>query len=611
MTDDQLTRLFRSLDEPAEPNPAFADALFAELERVAGNAASRRRTSVRWVLLAATLLLVAALGAAAVVVGSGLVKLPFVVAVASPTPLPSPTPPASATPQPSATASASPTPVPTASIPEGTTIAGLIATHDGFLAIGSAPTAGSPANVLLRAPSDASTWQLIDDPGFGRIISAAAGTSSEIILTNTSQDLSGTYAVWRSTDGRNWTSDTGWTSDAAAVPVLTAGGPAGFLILGQTGPSSPVGVWTSSDAKTWTHASIGPAIDGAVVVDGGFLAYSADQVVYASVNGVAWQAVSSPTAPLTAQGVASGNQTISRIVSVGSNVVAVTCQPLEPSSCSVWTSTLQGTAGSLSLQWTAASDGQLMNGYSVTAAAGTTTRGFMWGYDLSTYRRVAWTSNDGVHWSRSPLADAALGAGMPTGFAAGTTAVVAVGWTESNGVGVGGELWQSADGLSWAPANAPMVPPPPQAPAGPCPDVPTLQQLIDIGSVKAASCYGQASLTVRAYSSDCGGCGGLGFPRHSPDWIANAYAAAWYVSTTATTPGGPGNRWGVWPLPSAHLTPPTEGTLVEITGHFNDPVSPDCRIIPSRVGAELPPLSDGEAGCRQAFVVTSFTVVGG
>jgi hypothetical protein len=63
-------------------------------------------------------------------------------------------------------------------------------------------------------------------------------------------------------------------------------------------------------------------------------------------------------------------------------------------------------------------------------------------------------------------------------------------------------------------------------------------------------------------------------------------------------------------LPSAHLTPPTEGTLVEITGHFNDPVSPDCRIIPSLVGAELPPVSDAAAGCRQAFVVTSFKVVG-
>jgi hypothetical protein len=594
MNDEQLTRLFRSLDEPADPDPAFADALFARLEREAGSVAAARRTSVRWMLLAATLLLVAALGAA-VAVGSGLLKLPFVAVVASPTPLPSGSPLSSASPV--------GTPAPTASIPEPTTIGKLIATHDGFLAIGSAPTAGGEVNVLLSAPSDASSWQPIDDPGFGRVMDAAAGSSSEIIVTNTKQDLSGTYRVWRSTDSQNWTLDTGWTTDATTAPVLATGGPAGFLILGQTGPTSDV--WTSSEGETWAHAVIGPAIEGAVVVDGGFLAYSqTDRKIYASVNGTAWQAVSSPVN-------ASGNQTISRIFSVGSHVVALTCQVVEPSSCSVWTSTLQGPAGSLSLEWKEASDGQVKDGYTVTAAGGTTTRGFMWGYDLTTYGRVAWTSNDGASWSRTPLADAALGAGMPGSFAVGTSAVVAVGWTEPNAVGVGREFWQSVDGLSWTPANAPMVPPPPQVPAGSCPALPTLQQLVDMGSLKAASCYGQKSLTVRAYSSDCGGCGGTGFPRHSPDWIASAGGASWYVSTTATTPGGPGIRMGVWPLPSAHLTPPTEGTLVEITGHFNDPVSPDCRIIPSLVGAELPPVSDAAAGCRQAFVVTSFTVLGG
>jgi hypothetical protein len=491
--------------------------------------------------------------------------------------------------------------LPTASIPAGTTIDNLIATHDGFLAIGSAGSAGSEVNVLLRAPSDASTWQPIDDPGFGRIMEAAAGTSSEILLTNTKQDLSGPYNIWRSTDGQTWTLDTGWTSDSATEPVAVAGGPAGFLIIGPPGPTS--NAWASSDGQTWTHSSIGPDIAGAAVVDGGFLAYSPEQM-YASVNRVAWQAVSWPVN-------ASGNQTISRIFSVGATIVALTCQVVEPSSCRLWTSTLQGPAGSLSLQWKAASDPEVMDGYSVTAAVGTTTRGFMWGYDLSTYGRVAWTSNDGASWSRTPLADAALGAGMPVDFAAGISAAVAVGWTEGNADGAGRELWQSADGFSWTPANAPMVPPP-QVPAGPCPATQaTLQQLIDIGSEKAASCYENRSLTLRAYISDCGGCGGTGFPRHSPGWIAVAGGAPWYVSTTLVAPGHPGTRLGVWPLPSAHLTLPTEGTHVEITGHFNDPVSPDCRIIPLFVGAELPPLSVAEAGCRQAFVVTSFKVVGG
>jgi hypothetical protein len=602
MNDEQLSRLFRSLEEQADPDPAFNESLFAQLEREAHvGSGYRRGTSARWVLLAAALLVAAAIGAAAAF-GSGLIKFPFELALASPTPQPSASTVASATPIPSATASASATPVPIASIPEPASIQALIATHDGFLAIGSAPTASGDVNVLLSAPNDASRWQSIDDPGFGRIFDAAAGGSSEIIVTNTKQDLSGTFNVWRSTDGQNWTLDTGWTTDATTAPVLAKGGPAGFLILGTTGPTS--NVWTSPDGKTWAHAVIGPAIEGAAVVNGGFLAYSqTDRKIYASVNGTAWQAVSSPVN-------ASGNKTISRVFSVGANVVALTCQVVEPSSCSVWTSTLQGSAGSLRLQWRGASEAALMSGYSVTVAAGTPTRGFMWGYDLTTYGRVAWTSSDGASWSRTSLADAALGGGMPGGFAVGTSAVVAVGWTEPSAVGVGRELWQSVDGLSWTPANAPMVPPPPQVSAGPCPAAPTLQQLVDIGSAKAASCYGQTSLTVRAYSSDCGGCGGTGFPRHSPDWIAIAGGASWYVSTTATTPGGPGIRMGVWPLPSAHLTLPKEGTQVELTGHFNDPVSPDCRIIPYVAGTELPPVSVAAAECRKAFVVTSFKVVG-
>src|SRR6266508_4726882 len=113
MNDEQLTRLFRSLDEPADPDPAFADALFARLEREAGGVAAAHRTSVNWMLLAATLLLVAALGAA-VAVGSGLLKLPIVAVVASPTPLPS------GSPLPSA--SSVETPAPTASIPEAASI---------------------------------------------------------------------------------------------------------------------------------------------------------------------------------------------------------------------------------------------------------------------------------------------------------------------------------------------------------------------------------------------------------------------------------------------------------------------------------------------------------
>ncbi|HEY8922302.1 MAG TPA: hypothetical protein VIN32_06700 [Candidatus Limnocylindria bacterium] len=111
MNDEQLTRLFRSLDEQAEPDAAFADTLFADLERMTSGAMARRQTSVRWLLVAATLLLVVSLGAA-LAVGSGLIKLPFVVDVVSPTPSASATTLGSGTPAPSQSASTTPTPSP-------------------------------------------------------------------------------------------------------------------------------------------------------------------------------------------------------------------------------------------------------------------------------------------------------------------------------------------------------------------------------------------------------------------------------------------------------------------------------------------------------------------
>jgi hypothetical protein len=147
MNDDELTRLFRSLDEPAEPRTAFADELFANLERMTSGAVARRQTSVRWLLVAATLLLVVILGAA-LAVGSGLIKLPFVVAVATATPEPSATPLGSGTPAPSPSASTTPTPSPSPAA-SAIVIDGLAkSTVDGLTVRATPGTAGAQLGTI-------------------------------------------------------------------------------------------------------------------------------------------------------------------------------------------------------------------------------------------------------------------------------------------------------------------------------------------------------------------------------------------------------------------------------------------------------------------------------
>jgi hypothetical protein len=145
MNDEQLTRLFRSLDEPAEPRADFADTLFADLERMTSGAMARRRISVGWLLVAATLLLVASLGAA-LAVGSGLVKLPSVLVVVSATPEPSAT--HSDTPAPSQSASTTPTSSPS---PDASAIVvdGLAAsTVDGLRVRATPGTAGAQLGTI-------------------------------------------------------------------------------------------------------------------------------------------------------------------------------------------------------------------------------------------------------------------------------------------------------------------------------------------------------------------------------------------------------------------------------------------------------------------------------
>ena len=168
MNDDELTRLFRSLDEPAEPRTAFADTLFADLERMTSGAVARRQTSVRWLLLAATLLLVASLGAA-LAVGSGLVKLPLVVAVASPTPLPSASTVESVTPTPSATGSASPTSLPATPAPTPSPISVAMSSSATFSLLPTAQPADFVSHISCNGsigPSDpVALVQLRGTPG--------------------------------------------------------------------------------------------------------------------------------------------------------------------------------------------------------------------------------------------------------------------------------------------------------------------------------------------------------------------------------------------------------------------------------------------------------------
>jgi hypothetical protein len=168
------------------------------------------------------------------------------------------------------------------------------------------------------------------------------------------------------------------------------------------------------------------------------------------------------------------------------------------------------------------------------------------------------------------------------------------------------QLARSTDGPSWQ--QTAVLPPPPAVAAGACPAAPTtFAELQAIGFPKAASCFGSQPLTIPAFASDCGGCGGVPATRADPAWI-NAPFVPWFISGVPSLDGLQPSL-GLWPDPDAGLDPlPATGTPITVTGHFNDPVSTSCRTIPLWHGLELEPAATSEAECRASFVVTAVAV---
>jgi hypothetical protein len=175
--DAELRAILRRIDRPVEPDPDFADALFAQL-----TAPPAARPGRGPMLLLAAALLVALLAAGAAV-GSGLVELPWFSADATPPVLPSslaeptdaPSPSASATPSTTPSESADPTATATPELAElelGTMVAPVV---DGVTLRESPGTGGGRIGTLARGSrnyvvdgpieADGYAWYALSGPG--------------------------------------------------------------------------------------------------------------------------------------------------------------------------------------------------------------------------------------------------------------------------------------------------------------------------------------------------------------------------------------------------------------------------------------------------------------
>jgi hypothetical protein len=118
------------------------------------------------------------------------------------------------------------------------------------------------------------------------------------------------------------------------------------------------------------------------------------------------------------------------------------------------------------------------------------------------------------------------------------------------------------------------------------------------------ACFGDRSLTIEG-TYGCGqGCGGYYVGQYEPTWLAYPpiYKLLWLDYPTSQA------FLEMRISPDSELQIPAEGSIVRVTGHFSDPVSPTCQMSTGDQQAVDP--MTAELFCRERFVVDSFEVIG-
>jgi len=133
---------------------------------------------------------------------------------------------------------------------------------------------------------------------------------------------------------------------------------------------------------------------------------------------------------------------------------------------------------------------------------------------------------------------------------------------------------------------------------------PDLAALTSITAWERLACFGDRSITVTG-TYGCPVCG-IPYPRggYEPAWLASPDNLAYFGWPDAIT---------LHFKPEAGLNFPPNASIVQVTGHFSDPVSSTCMIRPTmegvEIGAEVDPVI-AELYCREQFVVDAYEIIG-
>ncbi len=310
-------------------------------------------------------------------------------------------------------------------------------------------TVGGPGLVAVGADSSgAAVWTSVDGLSWSRVpddesIFTGAGMAGVTVggpgLVAVGGDRSGSRssvaAVWTSVDGLTWSRvphddavfGGGGFESFQSMKSVTAGGP-GLVAVGEDVPNAAV--WTSVDGLTWSRVPHDEAVFGGeasssspelfvsmedVTVGGpGLVAVGqgggsfhmewwtglGSAVVWTSVDGLSWSRVPHDEAVFGGD----GDQLMTSVTVGGAGLVAVGLEGSRPdeneTDAAVWTSVDGATWSRVPHEEAVFGGGALYMGSVTAGGPGLVAVGSDWSGSVSD--AAAWTSVDGVSWSRVP-----------------------------------------------------------------------------------------------------------------------------------------------------------------------------------------------------------------
>ena len=474
---------------------------------------------------------------------------------------------------------------------------------DGFVALVWPPgDSFSYHNSYPVASLDGVTWQSGSSTAFAgsELIGVAWGSAGWLAVSNTNGPDQNEISLWTSHNGLAWSPLGIMAGMQGAYALQISASDRAYLLETSTYRGDSNTLWSSADRLTWRESvkhGVDPGNTGwgrTNAFSAGFYRWNGDQtdvrIVPAafSQDGETWSRVED------------GPSGVNRpMTSIEDRILAIDVDP-QTMAPRVWVGTVAGDT----LLWRHDSSADAsFAGAVVTQLVTAGQRALAFGWDRSTEEPLTW-SGDGHRWLRESLPESF--GGPPQLAAAGGSGVVLVGHRPT--LRGDNPIFWRLTARGWEAEAEPVLELVPDPSTDACPAPPSdFLAFSVIDHAAAIVCFGDAPITFRAWSVSCEGCYGTGPGAYRPDWLANPIANQLLLSPIEENTGW----WtSVVVDPSLAMDSSWTETVLEITGHFDDPAAATCHYEPA--AQELSYWSGQRSfidQCRQSFVVTAVSVV--